>query len=181
MKIISLIYFLCIPFFLFSQESGKPKEQPIAAAAFAKIKLEGSPDFLAVDGEDAWILNTDKLQKLSVKSPAPVLQVNVPGACGGMVIAFHSVWVTSCTEKMIYRIDNQSGKLISKIPCGVADPNGEIMLAAGVGSVWALSDSAGVLTRIDAETNKVQAKIAVRPGSYCAVYGYNAVWVSNTD
>jgi len=180
MKIFFLFNFLTLPFLLLSQTYNKPKELPIAKTAFAIIKLAGSPDFLAADKDDVWILNIDRIEKLSVKSKKPVLKVRIPGACGAMIIGFNSLWVASCTEQSIYRVDNNTGKIISKIPCSISDVNGEIMLAVGDSSIWVLSDSTGILTRINPNTNAIQTKVVVLPGSYCAVYGYDAVWVSNT-
>lgn len=180
MKVYFLFIFLTHSFLSFSQQHNKPKEILIDKTAFAKIKLAGSPDFLAADKDDVWILNIDRVEKLSVKNKNPVLQVHIPGACGAMIIGFNSLWVASCTKQSIYRIDNKTGKIIAEIPCGISDVNGEIMLAAGDSSLWVLSDSTGILTRINPNTNTVQKKIAVLPGSHCAVYGYDAVWVSNT-
>ena len=50
----------------------------------------------------------------------------------------------------------------------------------GAESVWVLSDSAGILTRINPQTNSIQASIKVKPFSYCAAFGYGAVWITNS-
>jgi YVTN family beta-propeller protein len=163
-----------------SRVGATPRELPIAKAAFATLKLPGSPDFLAPDGDDVWILNIDRVEKLSVKSDKPVLSVTIPGACGALIVGFHSVWVASCGTQSIYRVDKESGKLLSIIPCPISDRNGEIMLAAGAGSIWVLSDRAGVLTRIDPRKNAIQTTIAVEPDSHCAVFDFGAVWITNT-
>jgi YVTN family beta-propeller protein len=181
MKQFFLYHFLALPFLLFAQSHNEPKEIAIDKVAFAKIILPGSPDFLAADGDDVWILNIDRVEKLSVKSSKPILTVPVPGACGALIVAYNAVWVASCTERSIYRIDKKTGSLIARIPSAISDTDGEIMLAAGDSAIWILSDNKGVLTRIDIRTNSVQTKIAVLPGSYCAVYNYNAVWITNTD
>ena len=131
MKILLLLNFLALPFLLFSQQSVVPKEVSIDSAAYATIKLPGSPDFLAPDGDDVWILNIDRVEKLSAKSKKPVLSVPVPGACGAMIVGFNSLWVASCSKQAIYRIDSRTGKLLSVIHCGVSDKDGEIMLAIG--------------------------------------------------
>ena len=173
---------LCIvfPFLLQAQHSNTPVEILIEKAAVAKIELDGSPDFLAVDGDDVWISNIDRVQKLSVKSKKPVLTVTIPGACGAMIVGAKSLWVASCREQAVYRIDSRTGKILSVINCGVADLQGEISLAFGAGSLWIASDNKGVVTRIDAKTNTIQAHINVLPDSYCAVYNYKSVWISNT-
>ena len=157
-----------------------PAKVSISKVAYKTLKLKGSPDFLAADGDDVWALNNDRIEKLSVASDKPVLTVNVPGACGALVVGYNSVWVASCRERSVYRINIKTGKVLAKIPCGVADPDGEISLAVGSGSLWILSDKAGTLTRISAKINKVETEIKVMPDSYCAVYGFGAVWITNT-
>jgi YVTN family beta-propeller protein len=180
MRILLVLNFLALPFLLFSQQNSVPKELSIDSTAFATLKLPGSPDFLAPDGDDVWILNIDRVTKLSAKHKKPILNVPIPGACGAMIVGFNSLWVASCGKQAIYRIDNRTGKLLSVIPCGISDKDGEIILAIGDGSLWVLSDSTGVLTRISAKTNKIQTLIAVLPNSHCAVFGYNSVWITNT-
>ena len=180
MKVSVLFTFLFLPFLVFSQHPA-PEELSISKAAFTTKKLKGSPDFLAADGDDVWILNTGRVEKLSVKSKQPVLTVYIPDACGALVVGFNAVWVASCSLQSVYRIDNKTGKIICKIHCGIADRAGEISLAVGDSAVWILSDSAGVLSRINPATNTVVARIAVLPNSYCAVYDYNGVWITNTN
>lgn len=164
----------------FSQKESSNTELLITNEAFTKIILAGAPDFLAADGDDVWIINSDRVEKLSVKSKKPILSVNIPDACGALIVGFNSLWVASCKEQSVYRVDNKTGKILSKIHCGVADLKGEISLAVGDNSLWILSDSAGILTRINSKTNTIQAKIAVSANSFCAVYGYNSVWITNT-
>ena len=180
MKLIFLFFFLVSAFSGFSQKENSTTELSITNEAFAKIILKGAPDFLAADGDDVWVINSDRVEKLSVKSKKPILSVSIPDACGALIIGFNSLWVASCKERSLYRIDNKTGKILSKILCGVADLKGEISLAIGDSSLWILSDSAGILTRINPKTNTIQAKIAVSANSFCAVYGYNSVWITNT-
>ncbi len=180
MRILLLLNFLALPFLLFSQKNSVPKELSINSTAVAILKLHGSPDFLAPDGDDVWILNIDRVEKLSAKRKKTVLNVPLPGACGAMIVGFNSLWVASCGKQAIYRIDNRTGKLLSVIPCSISDKDGEIMLAIGDSSLWVLSDSTGVLTRISVKTNKIQTLITVLPNSHCAVFDFNSVWITNT-
>lgn len=164
------------------QQNNSPlPELNIDSEAMRTIELPGYPDFLAVDGEDVWVTNADTIQKLTVDKKQPVLSTPVPGICGAPVVAFGSVWALSCKDRVLIRIDRQSGKVLARIPCGVADPEGEISLAAGEGSVWVPSDSSGVLSRFDPNTNKVVAEIRIKPKSYCASFGLDAVWITNTQ
>ena len=156
------------------------KEVPITKVAIATLKIEGFPDFLAADGKDVWITNRKKVEKLSLGRSTPVISVAVSQPCGAMVTGFGSLWVANCTDKAIYRIDRTSGKVIAIIVTGLASKYGELSLALGAGSVWVLSDSAGILTRISPRTNSIQAVIKVKPFSYCAAFGYGAVWITNS-
>lgn len=163
-----------------SQKSGEPAELDISTESMRTIDLPGYPDFLAVDGEDVWVTNRDTLQKLSVDQKTPIVVAYAPGICGAPVVAFGSVWAMSCSEKVLLRFDHLSGKLTARIPCGVVDPAGEFSITAGMESVWVLSDSTGVLSRIDANQNKLVSEIKVKANSYCAAFGFDAVWITNT-
>ncbi len=157
-----------------------PSEIAIATVAEATLKISGYPDFLAVDGADVWVTNTDVAQKLSTQTSKPILTAVAPGICGAPIVAFGSLWAASCTENTVLRIDTKSGKIIARIPCPVADLQGELSLAAGAGSIWILSDKKGILSRIDPNSNKVVAEIPVKANSFCADFGFDAVWITNT-
>ncbi len=164
----------------FILEPKPPSEIPIATVASATLKISGYPDFLAVDGEDVWVTNTDVVQKLSSQSSTPIMTVAAPGICGAPIVAFGSLWAASCSENTVLRIDIKSGKIIARIACPVADLQGELSLAAGAGSIWILSDQKGILSRIDPNSNQVVAEIPVKANSFCVDFGFDAVWITNT-
>ena len=78
-----------------------------------------------------------------------------------MAIGFDSLWVADCDSRSVYRINLQSHKVTAVIATGLADPEGELSLAVGAGSVWVMADSKGTLARIDPHSNKVIARIQV--------------------
>lgn len=165
-------------------ESGEAQESPgtvlIAELAIATITIPGSADFLAADGRAVWVTNEGRVEKLQVDRASPVATVLIPEPCGAMVVAFKSLWVANCQDSSVYRVDLESQSISAKIPTGLADPGGELSLAAGAGSVWVLSDARGILSRIEAASNKVVARIEVSPNSYAAAFAYDAVWITNT-
>jgi len=162
-------------------QTSPPAVIDINKAAYKAITLPEEPDFLAADGNTAWVVdnNNNRIQKIAVTGNNPLVVDTIPGACAAPVIAFGAVWVVSCTEQKLYRLDAVSGKVIAKIPTGIADVNGEMSLAAGDGSVWLLTDSSGVLTRFNPRNNIAEGNVQVRPHSYCAAFGFGSVWVSN--
>jgi len=175
-----IILFLLIDHTVYSQQDSSLNELEISKVATIVLKLDGFPDFLVSDSNDVWITNVKRVDRLSSKSAKPILSAAIPTPCGAMAVGFGSLWVANCADKSIYRIDRMTGNLVGIIPTGLADKYGELSLAIGAGSVWVLSDSTGILTRIDPVKNVVQAKIKVLPFSYCAAFGYDAVWITNT-
>lgn len=153
---------------------------PIAERAAHTLVIPGSADFLAVADSEAWVTNRGRIEKLRAGSPVPVATVAIARPCGGMEIAFGSVWVVDCSNRTLVRVHRDSATIQAVIATGVADRSGELSVAAGAGSIWLLTDTSGVLSRIDPATNTVVARIAVKPKSYAAVFGFGSVWISNT-
>ncbi len=160
--------------------SGKqPSTVQIDDHAIARLTVPGYVDFLAADGRAVWATNEDRVEKLEFDHPGPVATIKMPGPGGGMVVYDGSLWVASCKELSVYRLDLESGEVAANIPTGLADPTGELSLAAGAGSVWVLS-AEGVLSRIDVGSNEVVATVTVLPHSYCAAFADDAVWITNS-
>ena len=159
---------------------GLPPLTPIADRAVATLRIPGSADFLTADEGAAWVTNRDQIQKLEQGRTTPTISATVPDACGGMVAGGGSIWVMSCKERTLYRINRSTGERTAAVSTGIAEPNGEMSLAFGAGAVWVVSDSTGVLSRVDPATNSVTARIPVLPSTYAATFGFGAVWVTNT-
>jgi len=163
-----------------AQQNSGSTELTIGKVAAVGLKLDGYPDFLAADSNHVWVTNVNRVDKLSSSSSKPILSAAVPRPCGAMTVGFGALWVASCANQSIYRIDRKTGKSVAIIPTGLADRYGELSLAVGAGSVWVLSDSSGILSRIDPLTNTIQATIKVLPNSYCVAFGYDAIWITST-
>ncbi|MEP7127709.1 MAG: hypothetical protein ABI729_02525 [Chitinophagales bacterium] len=177
------LFFICTCLVLMSmkQPSLPPDEIPITENAIATITLTGYPDFLIADGNTVWVTNVNRIDQLKAGSSVPLMSVTIPEPCGAGAVGFGSLWIASCNDKSIYRIDKNSGEILSIIPTGLADHFGELSIAVGAGSVWVLSDKEGTLSRIDPETNMVVNYITVKSGSSCAVFGFGSVWITNDD
>jgi YVTN family beta-propeller protein len=163
-----------------AQQASPPPTLPIAQHAAATLKLAGYPDFLASDGCGVWVTNVDRVEKVILGSPTPMASAAVPEPCGAMEVGFGALWVASCHEKALYRIDTRLSTVTAVIPTGLAEPTGELSVAVGAGSVWLLTDSAGTLARIDPGANRIVHRISVKPHSYAAAFGFDAVWITNT-
>jgi virginiamycin B lyase len=146
----------------------------------AVFEVPGSPDWIAVD-ESVWISNfpKDSITQLDPKTNKVIATIATgKQPCSGLAVGFGSLWVPSCGDHTVARIDLKSGKLTGTLPIGVPDSEGGI--AAGAGSIWMLTDSLGTLARLDPDTNKIVAEIRVPAGSFTAAFGEEAVWVTST-
>jgi DNA-binding beta-propeller fold protein YncE len=161
-------------------QSPSPAPVPIATRASATLTIPGSADFLVADGRAVWVTNEGRVERLALGQAAPVASVALASPCGAMVTAFGSLWVADCKEGGLVRVDLRTHRVTARVATGLADPDGELSLAAGAGSIWVLTDRKGVLSRIDPATNRVVATIAVAPESFCAAFAFGAVWITNT-
>ena len=157
------------------------KPVPISERAVATLEIPGSADFLVADGRAVWATNEHRIEKLRHDRARPVGSVAVPEPCGAPVVAFGSLWVANCQDSTVHRIDRNALRVTAVIHTGLADPSGELSLAAGAGSLWVLTSGSGTLSRIDPRTNRVVTRIAVAPNSYAAAFGFGSVWITNTN
>jgi streptogramin lyase len=148
--------------------------------AIAKLHVQGYPDFIITDENAVWVTNVNRIEKLISGSDTVVKSISIPEPCGAGAEGFGSLWVASCQDKSIYRIDKKIGVISNIIHTGLAEPTGELSIAVGAGSVWVLNQQ-GILARIDPTTNSIVNYITVSHGSYCAAFGFGAVWVTNSE
>ena len=181
MKSILFIPFVLLISYVNAQPVVNYKEVPIAKKAIATLHLKGYPDFLAADIDGVWVTNENRIEKLVFGNKEPVLSIAIPQPCGAMAIGFGSLWVASCEKQTVYRVNLSSGKIEANIHTGLADPEGELSIATGAGSVWLLTKKEGELSRIDPTNNKVMSRITVAPHSYAVAFGYQSLWVTNSS
>jgi len=85
-------------------------------SCYKAIEVRERPDFIAVHDHYAWVIddNNSLIKRLSVDNAKPLIAIKVPGACAAPVIAFEAVWVISCAEGKLYKIDKNTGRGIDK-------------------------------------------------------------------
>ncbi len=180
---VKLVFFIAyfLPLCCIAQSKKNTDSVDIDKVAFKILKAGIKPDFLAIEGSAVWVVNDhqNRIIKLAALADSPLLIVNIPEACTAPIAGFNALWIMSCTEKVLYKIDNKTGVVLAKITTGMADDKGEMSIAIAAGSVWLLADSAGVLLRISPTTNSIENSIIVKPNSYCAAANAKAVWISN--
>jgi streptogramin lyase len=150
---------------------------PIASLK-SEAQIDAAPEWIGV--ADLLLLpNAAKgtLDRLDPKTNAitgAVLGIAKP--CGGAVTAFGSVWVPSCADGSLVRIDPKRWEVAARVSTGVG--TAAPMLAAGADSVWLFSDNRTTLSRVDPDRNQVVAEIRLPAGCSALVSGESALWAA---
>lgn len=210
---------LCFAVTLSAAQSGKGKQHPDPAPKqgikvsgvqipFANLKAEVE---LALAPQ--WIVFSDTilipnraggLERLDAKTNKlvdPVL--GVTKLCGGAATGFTSLWIPSCEEHALTRLDakiaaDPKAPVHAKKSEMKAEPAAEakpvklaepVKIDSGIGgaspavaanpdSVWILSDDRTTLSRIDPDQNKVVAELRLPAGCNTLTFGETALWVT---
>jgi virginiamycin B lyase len=157
-----------------------PAEIPVArltADAVVPIALGAG----SADASDAvWFVDraAGSLTRVDAKDnkPAPAIVIG-SRACASLVVAFDSVWAPMCGDGTIVRVDAKAPKVTATLKMKMAAGDGRV--ATGVGSVWALTNSKGVLSRIDPDTNAPVAEIYVAAGAHSVVFADDVLWITS--
>ena len=178
------------PGIIHAQVPTAPPPRPPADIPLARLKADATVALAlapgSVESADAvWV--PDRAAGTVVRVDAKDNTLGAPiivGAqpCASLVVAFDSVWVPLCGDGVIARADVKDVKTVkvaAPLKIAVADPDGRI--ATGVGSVWAITDRKGVLSRIDPDTNLSVAEIYVAGGASSVVFSDDALWVTSED
>jgi YVTN family beta-propeller protein len=159
-----------------------PVEIPLARLqADAKLPIALEPG--AVASEDAvWTMQraAGAVVRIQAKDNAAETPI-VVGAqpCASLIVAFDTVWIPLCGDRVIARPSVKDKAPPAKVRMAVADADGRI--ATGVGSVWIVSDRKGVLSRIDPDTNQSVAEIYLSGGASSIAFGEDALWATSED
>jgi virginiamycin B lyase len=168
-----------------SAQAPKPASPPPADIPFSRLTADAAVPIAldpgSVESPDAvWTLNraAGSITRIEAKDnkPAPAIVIGT-GACASLAVAFDSVWVPLCGDGTITRVEAKASKVTATLKMKVASADGRI--AAGVGSIWAITDRKGVLSRIDPDTNAPVAEIYLAAGAHSVVLSGDALWVTS--
>jgi YVTN family beta-propeller protein len=169
------------------QNATPPSPRPPADIPFTRLKADAvlplalGPE--SVESADAvWIPNRAAGTVVRVEPKDNTLGSAITvGAqpCASLVVAFDSVWVPLCGDGTLARVDTKAPKVTATLKTAVASSDGRI--ATAVGSIWAITDRKGVLSRIDPDTNLPVAEIYVAGGASAIASGGDALWITSED
>jgi virginiamycin B lyase len=146
----------------------------------AVIPVEGSPDWAAIAKDSIWITSARAGHVVQIMADTNKigLTVDIQRPCSGLTDAFGSMWIPSCGDHSVVRVDDVTGKTLATIS---ADPaNSEGGITNGAGSVWIVTKPS-TLVRIDPKTNTILKSIPLPAGSENPLFSEGFVWVSSTN
>ena len=105
----------------------------VPSATFA---VKGRPDWMAVTEDAVWVTSSsvNHVVRLDAKTNQSGTIVNVAKPCAGLAVGFGSLWIPSCGDHTVVRVNAETGAPQATIAVGPADSEGGI--AVGDGSVW---------------------------------------------
>ena len=142
----------------------------------AGIAVPAKPDWLFFS-DSLFLPGKNALERIDPKTnklDEPVTGIEKP--CGGMTAGFGSLWVPSCGDGELERIDSKTLKVSAKIATGAAGANG--IVAVSPDSIWMLVDDKTTLARIDPDQNAVVAEMRLAAGCRSLTYGEKALWLA---
>jgi virginiamycin B lyase len=120
--------------------------------------------------------NSSDIVKVDLKSNQSEAFGKIDKPCGSIGSGFGSLWVPSCGNGTLKRIDLKTKKELASIP--VTSIDSAKALTTSPDSVWLLADNLSTLVRIDPEENAVVAEIRLPKGCNSVGFGANALWVT---
>lgn len=140
-------------------------------------------DFIDFGFESLWMMSSRKLVRINPANNA-FIATPIKGAVGpyrGIVAGKDAIWIPDVGSKTIYKVDPQTSGVVMEIPSDLFDSEGSI--GVDDDDIWAVtgSDSDQALTRYDAISGKVMAKIPLPSLSSGVAVGFGSVWVTGTE
>ena len=73
----------------------------------ATFVVKGAPDWMAVTQNAVWVdsSNVNHVVRLDAKTNRPGTIVNVAEPCAGLAVGFGSLWIPSCGDHTVVRVD----------------------------------------------------------------------------
>jgi hypothetical protein len=159
----------------------RPAPLPLPAVLGTTIHIPSGAVDVAVGKGAIWVSGFGTMTRVEPSTDRVVAAVKTPGTkdYSQVAVGLGAVWVTADGGRL-YRIDPNSDRVVATILV-----EGPIQgVETGGGSVWLTrpTEGDGELIRVEPATNRVTgAPIEVGPGPIAALYGFGAVWVTNSS
>ena len=168
-----------------AQDTTQP-QSPTELAIQATIPRSGFD--LGFGFESLWMMSDGRLARVDVNNNT-IADIEIPVGDGaaalpdiakyrGIAVGEGAVWITDLGNSAIYKVDPQTNALAMTIATDVFGSGGSI--GVGEGAIWVITfdNHDKTLTRYNAQTGAVEAKIALPQPGKGVVVAYGAVWVT---
>ncbi|MGH2966891.1 MAG: protein kinase domain-containing protein [Solirubrobacterales bacterium] len=175
--VIALAAAAAIAVILIRGDNGSSGPTSPQSHAVDTVNVGREPTRLAVAPSRLWVASTGASALYAVDLVNDQ-QAHAPVATGGRPVSvgvgFHSLWALNKGSNALVRLAPPKAPI--EIPVG-ADPTDIDFDQYGV---WVVNRDDGTVSRIDPETNAVNATVKVGPGPTAIATGAGAVWVTST-
>jgi DNA-binding beta-propeller fold protein YncE len=143
------------------------------------LAVGGRPSGVAVGAGSVWVTDPPRGEVLRIdpRSGEVVEKVEVGGRPGAIVFGGNRVWVADDDGAGITAINAGGGRVVRR---GLPPQASPLRLAVGAGGLWVSSASTGNVRRIDLDSLRFDAAIAVGRGPAGVAVAGGLVWVANS-
>jgi YVTN family beta-propeller protein len=157
---------------------------PVSSRIDTDIPVGARPGALAFGSGSLWVANLDDrtISRVDPETHAVLRTIPVGDSPLDVTTAAGAVWSVStvpATESVTVRRIDPSFDAIVKTIRVASFPHGSASVAAGRGSIWVVP-SLGLLTRLNAVSNRPTAEIDVASSPTSVAVGPDAVWIADT-
>jgi streptogramin lyase len=178
----SRFFVLAATFWLFSSECWAVEDLPIGALT-VEAEFPFVTDYTTSTGfgfGSFWGSHGDTLLRVDGADNS-VTQIGLDGGTArqrGIVVGEGAVWVPDAGKGVIFKVDPASNAVVAMFSAQMLSTQG--IIGAGEGSVWVVTaeNLEKTLTRFDARTGSVEAKIALPSSAAGVMVAYGSVWVT---
>jgi streptogramin lyase len=152
----------------------------VPAPAPTAVAVGGRPVGIAAAGNSVWVSGgtSGQVVRIDASTHRVVARVEAGGAqLGGAAATADAAWVADFGGGKLIRIDAASNSVTDRIAVG-GQPTG--VAADGAGSVW-VANLNGYVTRVDAASGAITAKIALPSGASMPLPARGRIWVGLQD
>jgi streptogramin lyase len=133
--------------------------------------------WMLLEGDDLWVQDTEEEVLLRLDPTTGAERERFEDIAGTYFAKDGDTIWTPGEGSVVIRQDLATGRDVASIPV----PEGPKQVAIAAGSVWVICDDAGLLARIDPETNEVVDTTEVGRGPVEVKVGFGSLWVRNRD
>lgn len=151
-----------------------------------QIHAEPFGDWVLVAFHRAWVLGVGKgIGRYDVSTGELLGTSSIDGeTCAAPDDGFGSLWVPTCGEGAVHRVDPETGQVVATIPVTPSEFT-EGSVGAGEGGVWIVADgescSGCILVRIDPDRNRIAARYDIPKHGTNVRAGLGGIWIAYPD